>query len=93
MVARTSCPDSTRLQRLLDGSLPEEQQAELTSHLDSCEGCQQSLDELAAGSRSLTHVIRHVDRGRPAADSAYWRALRASSATCSTPAIRTPRRE
>ena len=77
MVARISCPDSTRLQRLLDGSLPEEQQAELTSHLDSCEGCQQSLDELAAGSRSLTHVIRHVDRERPAADSAYWRALRA----------------
>ena len=42
------CPDRERLRDLLDGALPDEEQADLTRHLDSCTSCQQQLEGLAA---------------------------------------------
>jgi WD40 repeat protein len=44
----TPCPDRDRLRDLLDGALPDEEQADLTRHLDDCAGCQQELEGLAA---------------------------------------------
>src|SRR5262245_59547215 len=52
MTAQPSCPDPARLRELLDGTLREPQQAELTSHLDTCVSCQQTLEMLAAGGKS-----------------------------------------
>ena len=76
MGAHISCPNAARLQGLLAGKLPETDQAELTGHLDSCTGCQQSLEEMAAGNESWPEQLRGVDRERPPSDSAYWAALR-----------------
>ena len=45
----TSCPDHGRLRDLLDGSLADGEQADLTRHLDSCASCQQELESLASG--------------------------------------------
>src|SRR5437879_12112038 len=42
-----ACLDSARLQAMLDGSLPPEQQAELSRHLDACTACQRALESLA----------------------------------------------
>ena len=47
MTSPTTCPDPVRLQELIDGGLPEPDQAELTGHLDSCECCQQRLETIA----------------------------------------------
>src|SRR5208283_4771663 len=45
----SSCPDASRLRQLLDGTLPEAEQAQLVAHLDACLACQQQLEELAGG--------------------------------------------
>ena len=44
-----SCPDATRWQALLEGVIPEEEQADLNNHLETCAACQQTLERLAAG--------------------------------------------
>src|SRR5262245_42126968 len=49
MVICQDCPDRARLRDLLHGALPDEEQADLTRHLDACAGCQQELEELAGG--------------------------------------------
>jgi eukaryotic-like serine/threonine-protein kinase len=71
----TPCPNVDSLQGLLDGSVAADRQAEMTGHLDVCPPCQQALEELAAGSRELPEVIRHVDRDRPSSNSAFWHAV------------------
>ena len=52
MALSTSCLDRARLRDLLDGALPDDEQAELTCHLDTCAVCQQELEALAAGAGS-----------------------------------------
>jgi len=78
MALHASCPDRDRLRQLLDPGLSTAEQADLVGHLDSCECCQHSLEEIAAaGDPSWQHVCRHVAADRPAATSAYWPALQA----------------
>lgn len=69
------CPDRSRLQELLDSDHPPEEQTDLIGHLDSCDDCQQALEDMAAGTSSAD-TLRHLDRDRPAADSAFWRAMK-----------------
>jgi hypothetical protein len=71
----TPCPDLPRLQDLLASRLPEEEQAALIGHLDSCSGCQNSLEEIAGGPPPLPAVWGESS-GLPAAESAFWPALR-----------------
>jgi serine/threonine protein kinase len=52
MALSTSCLDRARLRDLLDGLLPDDEQAELTRHPDTCSSCQQKLEALAAGEGS-----------------------------------------
>src|SRR5262249_54655705 len=52
------------------------EQAELTSHLDHCECCQRSLEELAEAGTNCSELVRHVNQTAPPSDSAYWRVLR-----------------
>jgi serine/threonine-protein kinase len=60
MTPSQSCPDPTRLQRLLDATSPSDEQAELMEHLEVCAGCRQRLEELAAGPESWRGVIRNL---------------------------------
>jgi serine/threonine-protein kinase len=48
MSARTTTCDRERLLSLLDGQLPEPVEAEVSSHVASCETCQRQLETLAA---------------------------------------------
>jgi uncharacterized protein (TIGR03067 family) len=45
------CPDRRRLEALLAGSLPSDEQSQVTEHVESCESCQKTLDVLAGNSR------------------------------------------
>src|SRR5262245_25481364 len=56
----TCCPDVVQLQRHLEGSLPEAEQARLIEHLDACEFCRLTLEALAAGDGGLIGVAREV---------------------------------
>ena len=51
------CPDTAALQQLLDGTLPETQQAELAQHLESCASCRIALDRLATEGRSFSAYV------------------------------------
>src|SRR5262249_54191405 len=42
-------PEPARLRELLEGALPEPEQAEVSRHLDTCVNCQNTLENLAAG--------------------------------------------
>jgi WD40 repeat protein len=71
-----SCPETSRLKRLIDGNTPDDEQAELVGHLDHCEPCQHSLEELATGGTNCASMVRHVDRDVPPSESAYWHVVR-----------------
>lgn len=47
MLARTTC-NHDRLRSLLDGDLPEQAEADVTSHVELCETCRRQLETLAA---------------------------------------------
>src|SRR2546421_6276841 len=46
------CNESAHLQELLEGALPPDRQVALTSHLDTCAVCQQTLEGMASGAAS-----------------------------------------
>jgi WD40 repeat protein len=73
-MALSTCPGPDRLRRLLDGSLPEPEQADLTGHLDGCADCQRALERLAAG--DWTPPTPEAVAARPAPDSAFWLAVK-----------------
>src|SRR5262249_51830407 len=68
----SSCPDRARWQALLDGSLAESQQAELSSHLDTCLDCRQTLEHLATGGKLLPET---AGPSGPAPEAALRRAM------------------
>ena len=47
MVAKEACPDKSQLQRMLDGTLPPQDQTPVGLHLESCPECQAAFEELA----------------------------------------------
>ncbi|HKI31480.1 MAG TPA: protein kinase [Gemmataceae bacterium] len=61
----TSCPDPAQLLRLLDGELPQAEQAELTRHLDGCPGCQRAVEDLASGGRSWSETAANLSGEQP----------------------------
>ena len=63
MIRVSECPDAVRLRDLLDGMLPDADQASLTSHLDGCTDCQQRLESLAVGGQPWAGVSR-LNRSR-----------------------------
>ena len=46
MAKRIKCPDKKWFEKLADGSVNQEQEAQLTAHLDQCESCRESMDQL-----------------------------------------------
>ncbi len=74
MFTPKDCPDAARLREMLAGTLPHQEQEELTSHLDTCITCRQTLDELATEGESWSELARKLGR-KPAADPVLERAI------------------
>jgi len=74
---KTPCPATEEMRELLGGLAPGPQQEVWTQHLDQCECCQAKLEELAIGGTNLSQVVQQLHQAVPAAQSAYWPALRA----------------
>jgi WD40 repeat protein len=60
---------------LLDGVLARDEQVVLSRHLDTCESCQQTLEELAAGDRPWTKAARWMGRQWGRIDPALQEAM------------------
>jgi serine/threonine protein kinase len=60
---------------MLAGSLPPEQQEELTTHLDTCLTCRQTLDELATEGESWSELGRKLGHQPAAHDPALEQAI------------------
>jgi WD40 repeat protein/serine/threonine protein kinase len=59
-VSLKSCPQSECLHALLNGTLLQDEQDELTRHLDDCAACQQRLERLAARSPVWPEAAREM---------------------------------
>ncbi|HEY1859832.1 MAG TPA: protein kinase, partial [Gemmataceae bacterium] len=70
-----SCPDPTRWQALLEGVIPEDQLADLNSHLEACPVCQHTLERLAAGEHSWVGAAHLLRREQPAREEALGQAI------------------
>src|ERR1700756_1949105 len=55
-----ACPDLHRLQEMLAGTLPEQEQSALTSHLDTCPTCRQTLEDLATDGESWSDMMSRL---------------------------------
>jgi WD40 repeat protein len=71
------CPQTDELRELLGGLASGPQFETRTQHLDQCQRCQAKLEELATGGTNLSQVVERLHQAVPAAQSAYWPALRA----------------
>jgi WD40 repeat protein/anti-sigma factor RsiW len=89
MVEQASCPDPARWKALLDGSLPEEEQAVLNGHLQTCARCQQTLESLAAGTEVWSGAARHLGQEPQADEAALQRVVAELEAEGVPPSPRT----
>jgi serine/threonine protein kinase len=65
-----------QLAKLLGGDLAERERRELTTHLDACGSCQESLEKLAVGNTGLAVTVRRAAvEPPPPSRSKYWHAL------------------
>jgi hypothetical protein len=64
------------LRDLLEGSIPDSDQAALVSHLDQCASCQESLEAMANGDSSIAATLLEQAAHKAPPDSAYWPALK-----------------
>jgi WD40 repeat protein len=63
------------LQKLLEGSLSETVQVELTAHVETCGGCQRHLEQLGGAAGECPALARWLRRERPAPELALRQAL------------------
>ena len=56
MVQPQRCAEKADLQGLIDGTLPEDEQASVAAHLESCEGCRRQFEEIAGQSEVIPRV-------------------------------------
>ncbi|HXG13076.1 MAG TPA: anti-sigma factor, partial [Gemmataceae bacterium] len=75
MTPQVPCPAPARLKDLLDGTLPESEQAELNHHLEGCAACQQTLEGLVAGRESWSGAAHCLNQSQPAAGEALQRVM------------------
>src|SRR5262245_12866352 len=75
MTQQLSCPDPARWRELLDGTLPQNEQAELDRHLEACVRCQQALEGLVADTPSWSGAARHLRQAEPAPEPALQQAI------------------
>ncbi len=65
----SACPSDLMLQDLLDDGLPEDEQAELTAHLDDCDECRSRLEEAAGGPDVWSAASRNLRQDKLAVGS------------------------
>jgi serine/threonine-protein kinase len=65
MASLIQCPDARRWKDLLEGGLPEAEQTELKTHLETCESCQQEVEAVAADRQSWVQVAGHLSTPLP----------------------------
>jgi serine/threonine protein kinase len=53
MVAKEACPEKAQLERMLDGTLPPDDQTKVSLHLEGCPECQTQFEDLANKTRLL----------------------------------------
>src|ERR1043166_1713886 len=70
-----ACPDLNRLQEMLAGTLPEQEQSALTSHLDTCATCRQTLEDLATDGQSWSDMISRLKNKSPPIEPALEQAI------------------
>jgi WD40 repeat protein/serine/threonine protein kinase len=76
MLEQNPCPYGAYLKELLQGTIAEEMQPELSEHLDQCSLCQELLEQIAQGNEPLSEVARQI-KGEPAyCESALRRVMR-----------------
>jgi hypothetical protein len=80
MSAHPTCPDPARWRRLLEADLPEGEQSALAAHLETCPGCQRTLEGLAAGHAAWFAAARHLV-GAPADEGPALRRVLADLAS------------
>jgi uncharacterized protein (TIGR03067 family) len=83
MATLTPCPEPASLQQLLDGTLSQTQQAELTQHLESCAACRTTLDKLATEGRSFAALARDLGHEAAAPEPGLQRVLRDAASASS----------
>jgi WD40 repeat protein len=71
------CPKPEELKQLIEGSLPEQEQEQCTTHLDTCACCQTQLEAIATEGSNISRVVEHLNEVEPMATSAYWPVLNA----------------
>jgi WD40 repeat protein len=64
-----------RWEELLNAELPSEEQSALGEHLETCARCQQTLEQLAAGSETWSGAARHLGEGGHAVEAALQRVV------------------
>jgi serine/threonine protein kinase len=74
-MANPACPEPIRLKGLLDGTLPEGEQAALNGHLETCEPCQETLESLVAGGESWWERARQLGREQVGCGGALQRVM------------------
>jgi eukaryotic-like serine/threonine-protein kinase len=77
MPAPLLCPDADVLRDLLDGSLADDQQANLTRHLDGCPDCQRTLEALAVGTSAVPGFVYPLPGHRNVFEPALRQAMAA----------------
>src|SRR5262249_17336711 len=67
MTTQSSCPDSSRLQQLLDDALPATEREQLQEHLAACDSCRLILERLAGAPPSGQDMAKELpDQAAPA---------------------------
>jgi serine/threonine protein kinase len=82
MMPLSSCPEASRLQALVEGILAEPDQAAVTQHLETCETCQDRLEEAAAGDALWSMAAEHLRQGESMPQRILQRLLPHGSQTC-----------
>ncbi|MBP88331.1 MAG: hypothetical protein CMJ64_16715 [Planctomycetaceae bacterium] len=69
IATKTDCPDADVLAKYVSGSLVEAHADGLFSHIESCEACQHTVDEMARRADSLVSAMRRPVVAPSAQDS------------------------
>jgi eukaryotic-like serine/threonine-protein kinase len=89
MSVSTKCPGSAELRDLLDSGATD---SGLVAHLDQCSSCQQALEDLADSDGLLCKSLQDCQAlSAPAANSAYWPAVKEMTELPTSIDVHTPR--
>src|SRR5439155_14632590 len=90
----TTHPEPDKLRGLLDGTLPPDEQARLSSHLEACETCQRAIESLVAGKESWSGAAQQLGQAAAGREAALERVMeRAKDSPAAPETLREPARD